>query len=103
MREAKNEKLAVIASSLNLIKKLGFSKRDGKVEVFSYILGTADDSFLIHKSLSQIANETGVDYGTVQSTFNILYDKKIIRPRAYCVYQIDYEKLVQNMSNGRRE
>lgn len=98
MRKSKNDRLAVIASSLNLIKEFGFSRRMGKAGVFSYILSIADDDFLIHKSLNQIASETGIDYGTVQTTFNILYEKEVVKLRAYCVYEIDYEKLVQYMN-----
>ena len=42
-------------------------------------------------------NESGIDYVTVQTTFNILYDKEVIKPRAYCVYEIDYAKLTEYM------
>lgn len=95
--KAKNRKLAPICNSLNLIKEFGFSKRMGKAGVFAYILSIADGNFQIHKSIKEIANESGIDYVTVQTTFNILYEKEVIKPRAYCVYEIDYAKLTEYM------
>lgn len=97
MMKAKNKKLAVVANSLNLIKVFGFNKRMGKAGVFSYILTVADENFLIHKSIKEIADESGIDYVTVQTTFNILYEKEVVKPRAYCVYEIDYDKLLSYM------
>lgn len=99
MIQVKNKKLAPIANSLNLIKLFGFNKRMGKAGVFAYILNVADENFLIHKSLKEITDESGIDYVTVQTTFNILYEKEVLKPRAYCVYEIDYDKLMSYMDN----
>lgn len=97
MMKAKNKKLAPIVAALNLIKEFGFSKRMGKAGVLSYILAVADNNFMIRKSIKEISCESGIDYVTVQTTFNILYEKEVIKPRAYCVYEIDYEKLMAYM------
>ena len=97
MMKAKNKKLAVVANSLNLIKVFGFNRRMGKAGVFAYILTVADENFLIHKSIKEISDESGIDYVTVQTTFNILYEKEVVKPRAYCVYEIDYDKLLSYM------
>lgn len=99
MIQVKNKKLAPIANSLNLIKIFGFSKRMGKAGVFAYILSIADNDFLIHKSLKEISDESGIDYVTVHTTFNILYEKEVVKPRAYCVYEIDYNKLMLYMAS----
>lgn len=97
--KAKNKKLAPIVAALNLIKEFGFSKRMGKAGAFSYMLAVADNDFMIRKSIREISDESGIDYVTVQTTFNILYEKEVIKPKAYCVYEIDYGKLMSYMES----
>lgn len=92
-----NEKLTPVWESLNLIKNLNLNKRMGKAGVVAYLCAVADNDFRINKSLKEISAESGVDYGTVQTTFNILYDAKIIIPKEYCVYELDYAQLRKYM------
>ena len=92
-----NEKLTPIWESLNLIKNLNLNKRMGKAGVLAYLCAVADKDYKIHKSLKEVSAESGVDYGTVQSTFNILYDAEIITPKEYCVYELNYNQLRKYM------
>ena len=99
--KAKNEQLAPICEALSLIKSLQLTKRLGKIGVLIYLLSNADGDFLIRKSIAKVAAETGIDYGTVQTTFNKLYESGIVTPKAYCVYEIHYKKLIDAMEKYR--
>ena len=95
--EVKNEKLKQICGALNLVKTLDLNKRMGKVGALCFLLQNVNEDFRIEKSIKKIARDSEIDYVTVQSTFNSLYERNILRRISLTVCELDFDELQRYM------